>query len=199
MATAVLLVRHATHPLVGRVLCGRMAGVQLDPAGRAQAGRLAERLGRDALAALYSSPTARAWETAAIVGPRCGLRPEPCPGFEEIEFGDWTGRGFESLADDPAWRHWNAARATAAPPGGETMRQVQDRVADALDALRRRHPDAVVAVVSHADVIKAAVLAVLGLSPDAHDRLDIAPASISGLALWDGGAKVLWLNEAGAA
>jgi broad specificity phosphatase PhoE len=53
--------------------------------------------------------------------------------------------------------------------------------------------------VSHADVIKAALAAVLGLTLDAHDRFDIAPASLSTLVLWEGGGKVVGLNAVPAA
>ena len=37
----------------------------------------------------------------------------------------------------------------AAPPGGETVRQVRDRVVAAIDEIRSNHPQERVAVVSH--------------------------------------------------
>jgi len=52
-----------------------------------------------------------------------------------------------------------------------------------------------VVLVSHADVIKAALLYHLGLPLDAHARFDVDPASISTLAVGDWGAKVIRLNE----
>jgi probable phosphoglycerate mutase len=52
-----------------------------------------------------------------------------------------------------------------------------------------------VALVSHGDVIKAVLAGVLGLSLDAHARFEISPGSVSALAVWDGGGKVLRMNE----
>ena len=48
---------------------------------------------------------------------------------------------------------------------------------------------------SHGDVIKAVLAGVLGLPLDAHARFEISPASVSALAIWDGGGKVLSMNE----
>ena len=55
---------------------------------------------------------------------------------------------------------------------------------------------ATVAAVSHGDVIKAVIAAVLGLSIEAHARFEISPASVSKLEFWPGGARLLCMNEA---
>lgn len=183
------------HPLVGRVLCGRMPGVRLDEAGRQQALRLAARLARGPAAALYTSPLERARETASAIAEACRLPCSPCEALNELDFGDWTGAAFGSLEGDPAWSRWNQARAESCPPGGESMRQAQARVLVGIRRFHSRHPDGTVIAVSHADIIKAALMWCLGLSLDAHQRFDIDPASISGMVLWDGGGKVLWMNE----
>jgi probable phosphoglycerate mutase len=198
-----LLARHAAHDRVDRVLCGRMPGVHLGGPGRAQAARLAERVAaraEGALGGLYTSPQPRAAETAAAVARRCGLAAAPCAALDEIDFGPaWTGRDFASLAGDPAWHRWNAERASAAPPGGgESMAEVQRRAMAWMAALAGAHPGGgVVAAVSHADVIKAAVAGVLGLTLDAHWRFAVDPAGLSAIALEPGGAgRLLLLNEA---
>ncbi|HYZ32187.1 MAG TPA: histidine phosphatase family protein [Crenalkalicoccus sp.] len=199
MAATLLLIRHAAHARVAEVLCGRMDGVHLDAAGRAQAAALGARLAGEALAAVCTSPLPRAVETAEAIARPHGLVPERMEDLTEIAFGDWTGRPFAALRDDPDWQRWNAMRASARPPGGEAMAEVRDRVLRGLQVLAARHPEARMAVVSHADVIKAAVAGILGLSLDAHDRFEIAPASVSTVVLWPGGGKVLGLNAAEAA
>ena len=68
-----------------------------------------------------------------------------------------------------------------------------------LERAREEHPEGGVVLVSHGDVIKAMVAGVLGLPLDAHARFDIAPASVSALAVWEGGGKVLRMNETVAA
>lgn len=194
-STLLWLVRHATHTRVASVLCGRMADVGLDEAGHAQAARLADRLMRESPRALYASPQRRACETAEGVALRCGLPAAVAPDIDEIDFGDWTGLTFATLHDDPLWQRWNDARATVRPPRGESMAEAQDRVLRWAWCLRARHPGGTVVAVSHADVIKAALAGILGLSLDCHARFEIAPASISAVALWEGGAKVLQVNE----
>lgn len=196
MATTLFLARHAVHGLVDQVLCGRMAGVHLGEAGRHQATLLARRLGSVGLAAIYSSPLERARETAAFIG--VGTRCDPMveEALVEIDFGTWTGQRFGALRDEPDWHHWNGERDKARPPGGETMGEVQARAMRWAEAAAERHPDAAIAAISHGDVIKAMVAAVLGLSLEHYARFEIGPASLTTIALWPGGAKVLRMNEA---
>lgn len=194
-ATTIVLVRHAAHERLDHVLCGRMPDVRLGPRGHAQAASLAERLARDPLAAIYSSPRERACETAEPIAARFGLAVMEADGIDEIDCGAWTGLRFDVLQADPRWHRWNSARETGAAPGGETMADVRDRAMRALATWREAHPGGVVAAVSHADVIKAAICGVLGLSLDRHHAFEIAPASRTTLVLWNGGGKVVCLNE----
>lgn len=195
MALTLFLLRHAAHDRVGDLLCGRMPGVALGTTGHWQAARLARRFAPGALDALYTSPVQRCRETAAPLAAACGMLPAVLPEAEEVDFGAWTGSRFAMLEDDPAWRAWNGSRDTAAAPGGESMVAVRSRVEALLDRLRRRHPDGRVALVSHAEIIRTAILQVLGLPLQAYERLEVSPASISALALWPGGERVLGLND----
>ncbi len=196
MATTVALVRHGSHDSLGRVLCGRMDGVHLSETGLSQARRLALSLVRRGLpAAIYSSPQPRAQETAAPLADIAGLPVQSDAGLDEIEFGLWQGRSFDELAADAEWQRWNRHRHHACPPNGEGMDAVQRRVLASLETYRRQHPEGLVLAFSHADVIKAALCGVLGLTLAAHDRLAISPASCSTVVLWQGGSKVHCMNE----
>lgn len=195
VSTTLFLLRHAAHDRVDNTLCGRLAGVHLGDAGRRQAERLADRLAAASLDAVYSSPQPRARETAAPIAARHSFVVTTSDALDEIDFGDWTGRRFDALAGDPAWQSWNAIRAGQRPPGGESMAAAQARMMSWMGELPARHPDRAVAGVSHADVIKAAIAGLLNLSLDSHARFEISPASISTLALWPGGGKVVGLNE----
>ncbi len=189
------LVRHAAHELVDRVLCGRMPGVSLGEEGRAQASRVAERLARERITAIHTSPLERARETAAPIAERLRLAPEVHEAINEIDLGEWSGRSFEDLSQDPRWQSWNSARAVSRPPGGESMLEVQARAIGHLERARSAHPDQAVVLVSHAEVIKAALLYCLGMPIDGYRLFDISPASISTLVVGDWGAKVLSMNE----
>lgn len=194
--TTFLLVRHAVHGLLPHTLAGRTPGVELSGEGRAQADRLATRLAEEfpQISVILSSPRERARQTAEPLAASLGLPVETEPAWDELDYGGWTGRRFEELAADPRWHQWNAHRAGATVPGGETMLMMQARVVTALDRWRVRQPGGTVAVFSHAEPIRGALLHALGIPPDLFWRLEISPASLSVLTLDEGGPRVLRLN-----
>jgi probable phosphoglycerate mutase len=188
-------VRHGAHALLSHTLAGRMPGVPLNAVGRQQATALAARLAGQAAAAVVSSPVQRAAETAAPVAERLGLPVTLDPAFEEVDFGRWTGLGFDALDADPAWHDWNRLRSLAACPGGETMHAVQSRALDGLRRLRGRYPDQGVLLFTHSDIIKVLLSPALGLPLDRLYRLTIDPASISTLVVFDGDVRVDGVNR----
>ena len=109
--------------------------------------------------------------------------------------GEWTGMSFDDLRQQPAWRDWNQTRAHDRPPGGESMLEIQMRVARWLDEVVDRHPDTGVVAVCHSDVIKAGLCHALGLSLENHNRLEISPGSVSIVAPGTRGLKVRAVNE----
>jgi broad specificity phosphatase PhoE len=188
------LVRHGEPAIFGRIN-GRTPGIGLSERGRAEAGFVADRLAGETIAALYASPLQRTRETAEIIAVRLGL-PVVCrDALIELDFGEWTGLGFEQVRADPRWPPWQSCRSIAAIPGGESWRQVQERVVGALFDLRRSHPDASVVVVSHGDVIRAGLLFALGMPLDFYARIEIGIASLSTIRIDDFGIRVLALNE----
>jgi broad specificity phosphatase PhoE len=188
------LIRHASYPLAGVALGGR-AEHPLDERGRHQAEGLAGRLAGAELAAVYTSPQRRAQETAAPIAARHGLVPVVDAALAEMDFGQWTGCRFDDLAADPAWQRFNAARSLTRIPGGETMLEVQARLAGFALRLRGRHPDGVVAAVSHADPLRALLCWLLGMPLDQFARLEIEPAGMAVVALDDWGARLLELHR----
>ncbi|RYB03012.1 histidine phosphatase family protein [Lichenibacterium ramalinae] len=193
-----LLVRHASHGLLGRVLAGRMAGVVLSAEGRAEAERLAEALAGRGIARILSSPLERTRETAAIVAARAGVAVETAEEINEIDCGAWTGADFAKLPDDPLWQRWNSERATCAMPDGEGMAAVQARALGLVGRLAATDRDETVALVTHSDVVKAVVMAALGLSLDRHDHLVVDPASVTTLHVYGDYMRVVRLNEVAA-
>jgi probable phosphomutase (TIGR03848 family) len=193
--TTVLLVRHGQTDAVGQWLAGRTEGVGLNQAGRAQAERLRARLSSLNLAAIYSSPLQRAVETAGPLAHERGLRVEPRLELAEVDFGEWNGQRFDTLAADPRWTRFNTHRSLAAVPRGERAPDVQARIVRTLDDLRSAHPGQIVVCVSHADVIRLAVLSVAGAPIDFIHRFEITPASVTAVALHDTTAVLLYVNE----
>ncbi len=194
--TTLLLVRHAAHDWLGRGIPGRLPGVTLNEQGRAQARELAERLTMP-VDAIYSSPQQRAQETVAPYAERVGLPVAIAPEFDEVDFGAWTGRTMTDIETDRvAWRRWVQQRSLAVPPGGEAFAQVARRVTAGVERLSREHPEQTVLVLSHGDVIKAALAVVMGLSLDRLEQFDIAPASLSVVAAAGEWRQVKVLNQA---
>jgi broad specificity phosphatase PhoE len=195
--TTLLLVRHAAHQWLGRGIPGRMPGVSLNERGRSQAQELARRLALTRIDALYCSPQQRARETIAPLAARLGRTVAIANEFDEIDFGEWTGKTFAQLEgwEAPGWRHWIDQRSHAAPPGGERFGEVARRAVAGVRRLARQHPGRTVLVVSHGDVIKAAVASGLGLSLDRLENFEVAPASLCVLAIEGHGSKVKAINE----
>ncbi|SEQ38365.1 probable phosphoglycerate mutase [Faunimonas pinastri] len=193
--TTILLVRHATHDRLSRMLVGRMPGVGLSGEGREQAGRTGAALSRESVRAVLTSPVQRAVETAGSIAVATGCPASVRDGLAEIDFGEWTGRSFAELEADPRWARWNEMRGEARVPGGESMAEVQGRIVAVIDAIQQEHADGNVVLVSHGDVIKAALAHYLGLSLDCILRFDVSPASISRIAVGPWGGRVLNINE----
>jgi len=189
------LVRHGEHALQGRLAAGRMTGIGLSPKGRAEAAAIAERLAGEKVDAIYASPLDRARETAEIIAGRLERPVVIREDVIEVDFGEWTGLTFDQVRSDKRWVPWQSCRSIAAIPGGESWRRVQERAVDALFDLRRAHPEGTVVVVSHGDVIRAALLFALGMPLDLYNRIEVATGSISAIRIDDGGIRVPAINE----
>ena len=183
MAT-VLLVRHGrTTANADGVLAGWTPGVRLDDAGREQATRLGERLAAVPLTAVVTSPLERTVETADLMTEgRDGIARHVDDRVGECRYGDWTGQSLKVLAKDPLWKVVQGHPSAAVFPGpeGESMAQMQHRAVTAIREWNARLGDeAIYAVVSHGDVIKAILADALGMHLDQFQRLRVDPASVS--------------------
>ena len=192
--TSFLLIRHGLTDAVGKVMVGQSAGVHLNSVGLDQAAGLPARLGDVPIAAIYASPLERTRETAQAIADARGLGVEIEPRFLEVDFGGWTGRRFADLASDPHWQLYNAFRGVTRPPDGESLLDVQQRAVAALFELQALHPNDVVAVVSHADTLRAVLLHFLGMPVDFVQRLELSPARISVLQVGAAAPHVLQMN-----
>jgi broad specificity phosphatase PhoE len=188
------LLRHGEPAIFGR-LNGRLPGVGLSEKGRAEAAMQAGRLAGEKIEAIYSSPMQRTRETAEILADQLGLPIRYREDVIEIDYGEWTGLTFDQIRQDERWQMWSRSRSIAAVPGGESWRQVQERVVGALFDLQQAHPEGSITIVSHGDVIRAALLFALGMPLDFYSRIEIAFASLSTVRLDGAGIRVSGLNE----
>ena len=193
----VVLVRHGLTSATGKKLTGWSPGFHLSAEGRAQAERLADRLAPAPIQAVYSSPLERCRETAAPLARCLGLSVRVRPPLGEVRFGEWTGRSLAQLRRTALWRRVQFAPSNVRFPGGESFVEVQKRAVDEVLRIAETHPDGVAAACSHADVIKLVLAHFAGMHQDAFQRLVVDPCSVSVVAIADGIARVVKINDTG--
>jgi len=150
-----------------------------------------------AIRAVYTSPLERAIETAEPIARRQGLEFQQVPEIGEIHIGEWQGLTMQELDKREDWRRFNTFRSGTRAPGGELMLETQTRMVRQLDRLCAKHPDEIVALVSHGDPLRSALAYFLGIPLDLVLRFEVSPASLSIVQIHDWGARVLCLNDTG--
>ncbi|MEU8651187.1 histidine phosphatase family protein [Streptomyces sp. NPDC048737] len=181
-----ILVRHGRSTAnTSGVLAGWTPGVALDERGAAQAAALPARLEGLPIAEVVASPLQRCQETIRpLLDARPGLPVHSDERIGEAHYGDWSGRKLAELADDPLMEVVQAHPSAAVFPGGESMRAMQTRAAEAVREwnarVERDHgPDAVYLMCSHGDIIKSLVADALGLHLDLFQRVSVEPCSVT--------------------
>jgi broad specificity phosphatase PhoE len=166
MGVRLTLICHASTSAVREVAFP--ADEPLDPQGHAKASALAGVLRR--VDAAWTSPALRATQTATTLQ----LEAKVNPALRDIDLGYWAGRSFADVQEsDPdgiaAW----TSQSDAAPHGGESVIALLERISGWLDALKRQ--DGRIVAVTHAAVIRAAVVLAIDAKPMSFWRIDIAP------------------------
>jgi broad specificity phosphatase PhoE len=150
--------------------------VGLDEGMRGRAAALRPVLALSGEGTALVAPDIRAGQTAAALG----LAAEPEHALRDQDFGTWSGRAIDEVGrEDPqALAAW-LTDPDIRPGGGESFSAVVQRVTSWLKGLRTS-PGHMVAV-THAAVIRAAILAVIGAPPGCFARIDVAPLSLAEL------------------
>jgi probable phosphomutase (TIGR03848 family) len=196
--TRLLLIRHAPTVETGKKLTGRLPGVPLGDAGLEIARRTAANLASARIDVVYASPIERTWETALAVAEPHKLTPIAHEGLLEVDYGDWSGRTLASLSKLKAWKIVQTTPSRMVFPNGESLRGAQERAVAATEAIAAAHRRKTVALVTHADVIKAVVSHYLGQPLDLFQRVGVSPASVSVIDLpGEGPPQVVAVNTNG--
>jgi ribonuclease H / adenosylcobalamin/alpha-ribazole phosphatase len=198
--TRLLLLRHGQTELsVERRYSGR-GNPALTDVGRQQAGAAARYVAeRGGIAAVFSSPLQRAYDTAAAAAKALGLDVTVDDDLIETDFGAWEGLTFGEAAErDPELhRRWLGDTSTT-PPDGESFDAVLDRVLRARERIVAAHPGATVLVVSHVTPIKMLLRLALDAGPGILYRLHLDLASLSIAEFYsDGASSVRLVNQTG--
>lgn len=160
-----LPVRHAETMLNQGKRVQGLSQADLTPLGQRQCQALAGALKKEPLAAVYSSPLARALQTARPIAKHHGLAVQGIDALQEADVGDLEGLPASGLwALRPGFMARWGVDANAIMPGGESLQQVQDRAWPFVAGLQERHEDETVAIIAHNFVIQVLLARMLGMS-----------------------------------
>lgn len=160
--------------------------------GRWQAKQLAERLRSAPLAAIYSSDLGRTQATAALLAAPHGLEVRSAPAFREGHFGLYEGATHDELVAryGPAVDEWLADPVDQSAPGGETLRQLHQRVAAFIRQVVADHPGQTLLLVGHGGSVRAAVMETVGADLGRWRSLRLDNASLCTI---DSNGRDSWL------
>jgi broad specificity phosphatase PhoE len=200
--TTLLLVRHGLTPTTGRDIPVAGVGPGLTEEGRRQAEEAAQYISEwrpvlPPLGAIYASPLTRARETAAVLGKVLDIAPAERADLVDCNAGEWSGAPIKDLVKKPEWAQVVRYPSAFRFPGGESIREMSERMIGAARELVGRHPGQSLIIVSHADPIKTVMGDALGLHLDLFQRIFVAPASVSAIAYGELGPSVMLVNWTG--
>jgi broad specificity phosphatase PhoE len=146
-----VLVRHAETEWnrVGR--CQGFSDVELNKNGLEQTKELAKSLMDEPISAVYSSDLRRALDTAKAIADYHKLAVEVDPDLREMNQGDLEGLTFVEIRERYAslLSRWADNPEAVRLPGGESLKELQERAWRAIERIFIRHQNQTVVAVSH--------------------------------------------------
>jgi broad specificity phosphatase PhoE len=163
--TDIWLVRHGEPAFQKPDICCAAPDAGLSELGHSQMAGVAAYLTTKRIAAIYSSPLARAMESARILASVSGCPVEAVSDLRELDFGDFAGLTFDEIGQrDPEFcSRWMNDPTGVKFPGGEGYRDVRARVLRSIRAIRRERQGRTSAIVGHAGVNRLLIAHALGL------------------------------------
>ena len=193
--TRFLLVRHGETQWNREMRIQGQGDSSLTPSGIAQADAVARRLASSGADLLVASDLGRTLQTARPIAHATGLPVQTHAGLRERSFGIFEGLTADDIAaaHPAAHRQWRERDSDFAIPGGESLRQLCDRVSRTLaeiaasDAAR---DGGIIIVVTHGGVLDAAYRIATGAGLQAPRDWPLPNGGISELVLDAGRLRV---------
>jgi broad specificity phosphatase PhoE len=197
--TRIVLVRHGETEW-NKAGIERFRGredIELNETGVRQAKAAADRIASWPVLAFYSSPLKRALATARILASPFGLAVEPLEGLVDIDYGRWQGLSYEEASEryGQLYQQWLERPHEVVFPGGESLQDVRDRAAVALEKVLAQHQDETVVLVSHQVVCKVLLCALLGLDNSHFWQVEQDVCAINVLEARNGRLTVTLIND----
>ena len=163
---------------------GRFQGhslVGLSERGIMQARQVARALPRLKPTALYASPLPRTLMTAEEISKELSIAVVPLEGLKEVNLGELEGITGQEMRTQhgQVYSAWRKDPSDVVFPGGESIRQLQQRAWSAIEGIEKAHPNGVIVVVSHNFAIRTILCRFLGMSLSQFHLLRVDLASMS--------------------
>jgi broad specificity phosphatase PhoE len=196
IATRLLLLRHGEVELAYQKKFGGRIDMNLSPEGRRQAGVLANYLKGKTIDAIYASPMKRVQQTLAPLLKNPMPKPVTMPALREIDFGDWSGLGWQAVEKQFGFsaHEWLQQIHHPGAPHGEDGLSFRRRVAPGLAKIIADHRGQNVVVFCHGGVIRMILSILLKISLPKTTQFDIEYASITQVALHEHMNEVELMN-----
>jgi alpha-ribazole phosphatase len=171
--------------------------ISLSALGEQQAAALGKRLAAASLDAIAASDLRRARVTAQAIARYHELPVQEDAGLREIAFGVWEGSTYDEIMarDADLVQCWLSDPTIYAPPGGETVIQLRDRVVRALERWQACYPEATIVWAVHGGVIEVLLCHLLGVDLKLHWQFRHENASLTEIDLNGKNATLVRLNE----
>jgi broad specificity phosphatase PhoE len=191
-----LLIRHAeVEAKYQRVFGGRI-DMNLSPRGREQAAALTQWLKRQPLDLIYASPMKRVQQTLALFANNGSPKPVVMPDLREVDFGDWTGPGWEEVQENfgVAAFQWLDLLERGAIPNAENGVSCRARIEPCLRNILQQSSQQNAAVFCHGGVIRMMLAILLDLPLPTMASFEIDYASVTRVEMFPHKTEVQLLN-----
>lgn len=149
--------------------------------GKKQAEALAEWLPKERPDIVLSSTAERVRASAELIARQLNLSVELVQGLDEQHVGEWEGRSYLEIkkSEPELYKAWCADPIRNRAPGGESIQDLFERVQRDMQSLIVQHSGKRIALVTHAGVIRSAIMAALGMPLDNFWRISVPTGSAS--------------------
>lgn len=180
-----------------RVFYSGWDDVPLTARGIKQGEVVARRMAKEKLHAIYSSDLQRARLTAKSIAAPHGIEVLCDAGWRESNFGAWNGKSEgDILAGWPdVWQARQADPVDVAPPDGESLRDLANRLAPAWQKIVTQHEHEQIALIAHQGVIRVLLLLILEAPLSVYRRFQIDNCSLSRVEVVAGKPSLRFINE----
>jgi len=183
--TRLLLIRHGEVETRYQGVFGGTIDMNLSDRGHEQAKTLAKFLRGKKFDAIYASPMKRVQQTFGPSAKHHKVKQVILPGLREIDFGDWTGFGWDAVREKFGIQpyEWLEKIELGVVPNGESTAHFRKRVEPCLRRIIRENRGKTAAVFCHGGVIRMMLAILLHLPLPKTGSFQVEYTSVTQVAM----------------